>query len=220
MSSTLTPTLAFAVGAGVATFFAPCAFPLLPGYVGYYLSERGDPGVGGTVVPAVAAAVGAVTTLSVVGAAVLLLGRTVTDYVPLFEPVAGVALVAFGALVLTDNAPSVRVALPARPTSAAGFAVFGAGYAVAAAGCVVPLFLGVVTQALTYPPAGSAAVFAAYAGSVSAPLVGVTLLAGAGVDTWRSAGRYAGRVERVAGGIMVVAGVGQLVLSGFVLGWL
>jgi cytochrome c-type biogenesis protein len=216
---TLAPTLAFAVGAGVATFFAPCAFPLLPGYVGYYLSEHDDPGVGGMVGPAAAAAVGAVGALAVVGAAAFLLGSAVTRYVPLFEPVAGAILVVAGLLVLTDNAPTLRLALPARPASAVGFLVFGAGYAVAAAGCVVPLFVGVVTQALTHPPAESAVVFAAYAGSVAVPLVGVTLLAGAGVDAWRSAGRHVGRLERLAGAVMVLAGVGQLVLSAFVLGW-
>ena len=37
--TTLAGALAFAASAGLATFFAPCAFPLLPGYVGYYLHE-------------------------------------------------------------------------------------------------------------------------------------------------------------------------------------
>jgi len=31
--------VAFAFSAGAATFFAPCAYPLLPGYVSYYLGE-------------------------------------------------------------------------------------------------------------------------------------------------------------------------------------
>ena len=31
--------LGLAFSAGVATFFAPCAFPLLPGYVAYYLGH-------------------------------------------------------------------------------------------------------------------------------------------------------------------------------------
>ncbi|ESP89740.1 cytochrome C biogenesis protein transmembrane region/thiol-disulfide transporter [Candidatus Halobonum tyrrellensis G22] len=40
-------TVAFAAGAGLTTFFAPCAFPLLPGYVGYYVHQSEDetPGV-------------------------------------------------------------------------------------------------------------------------------------------------------------------------------
>ena len=49
----LRPSLvAFAFSAGVGTFFAPCAYPLLPGYVSYYLGETvggdgGDVPVGG-----------------------------------------------------------------------------------------------------------------------------------------------------------------------------
>jgi hypothetical protein len=39
MIPTLDPKVAFAFGAGVATFFAPCAYPLLPGYVGYCLNR-------------------------------------------------------------------------------------------------------------------------------------------------------------------------------------
>ena len=33
--------LGFAFSAGVATFFAPCAYPLLPGYVAFYLGDAG-----------------------------------------------------------------------------------------------------------------------------------------------------------------------------------
>ena len=33
------PFLAFAFSAGAGTFFAPCAFPLLPGYVSFYLGQ-------------------------------------------------------------------------------------------------------------------------------------------------------------------------------------
>ena len=31
----LATNLPFAITAGVATFFSPCAYPLLPGYVGF-----------------------------------------------------------------------------------------------------------------------------------------------------------------------------------------
>ena len=43
-------TVAFAVSAGVATFLAPCAYPLLPGYVGYYLSQEDADVVGSRMV--------------------------------------------------------------------------------------------------------------------------------------------------------------------------
>ncbi|USZ68989.1 cytochrome C biogenesis protein [Halorussus salilacus] len=206
--------LAFAASTGVATFFAPCAFPLLPGYVGYYVTGA-DRTTG--VTAAAAAATGALVALGAVAGLVFALGRTVTSILPLFEPLVGVGLVAFGVLVLTGRAPDVRVALPERPESLLGFGAFGAVYAVAAAGCVAPLFLGVVTQALAFPPGRGAAVLGVYAGAVSAPLVGVTLLANAGVYVWRGLGRHAGRLEQAAAVVMILAGLGQLYLSVVVL---
>lgn len=206
--------LAFAVGTGVTTFFAPCAFPLLPGYVGYYVSESDD---SSGVVSAAAAASGALVALGTIAGLAYALGQTVTSLLPLFEPVVGVALVVFGALTLTGHAPDLQVALPERPSSLVGFGAFGAAYAVAAAGCVASMFLGVVTQALAFPPARGIAVLSAYAGAVAVPLVGVTLLASAGVETWRDLGRYTGTLERVAAVVMILAGLGQLYLSVVVL---
>ncbi|WP_276300548.1 cytochrome c biogenesis CcdA family protein [Halorussus lipolyticus] len=202
--------LAFAVSTGVTTFFAPCAFPLLPGYVGYYV-EQGDDSSG--LVSAGAAAVGALVALGAVAVLAFGVGQTVTSALPLLEPVVGVGLVAFGALTLTGRVPNLSVALPERPQSVLGFGAFGAVYALAAAGCVAPLFLGVVTQALAFSPARGVAVVAVYAGSVAAPLVGVTLLTSAGVETWRGLGRYSGALERGAAVVMILAGLGQLYLS-------
>jgi cytochrome c-type biogenesis protein len=210
MTSEFVGALAFAASTGVTTFFAPCAFPLLPGYVGYYVEQSGD---SAGVVSAGAAAGGALVALGAVAGLVFALGRTVTSVLPLFEPVVGVGLVAFGALALTGRAPDLRVALPERPSSLVGFGAFGAVYAVAAAGCVAPLFLGVVTQALAFSPTRGLAVLGVYAGAVAAPLVGVTLLTSAGVETWREMGRYAGSLERAAAVVMILAGVGQLYLS-------
>jgi len=209
--ASLAGAVAFAAGTGVATFFAPCAFPLLPGYVGYYVAESdSDTAV---VAAAAAAAVGAVAALAAVAGLVLVVGQPVRDALPILEPVVGLGLVVFGALVVAGRGPELRVALPERPTSVLGFGAFGAVYAVAAAGCVVPLFVGVVAQALALPPTGATAVLGVYAAGVAAPLVGVTLLAGAGVDAWRDLGAYAGRMETLAGAVMVLAGLGQLYLS-------
>jgi cytochrome c-type biogenesis protein len=206
-------TVGFAAGAGITTFFAPCAFPLLPGYVGYFLSQNDDtPGL----VSGLVAALGALGALGGIAALAFALGQRLTSILPVFEPVVGGALVAFGVLVLSGwSAPTVP--LPQRPESLLGFGLFGAVYALAAAGCVVPLFLGVVAQASALPPARGFVVLAAYAGAVAVPLVGVTLLSDAGVTAWRSLGGYGGRMKQAAGTLLAVAGVGQLYLSVVVL---
>ncbi|MBO4246971.1 cytochrome C biogenesis protein [Halomicrobium sp. IBSBa] len=203
--------LAFAAGAGISTFFAPCAFPLLPGYVGYYVQRR--EGSGPTVAAAAVAGLGALGSLSVVAALVLAVGEPIKRTLPVFEPLVGVALVGFGATALLGRGPELRIGLPRRPRSLLGFGLFGAIYAVAAAGCVVPLLVGVVTQALAFESAISVLVVAVYALGVTLPLVGVTLLAGVGVDLWHALGTHTGRIQQAAAVVMILAGLGQLALG-------
>ncbi|ODR81534.1 cytochrome C biogenesis protein [Haladaptatus sp. W1] len=212
-ASTLLPTVAFAAGAGIATFFAPCAFPLLPGYIGYYLQHRDSDRVSSALLPAAGAAVGALVTLGAVGIAVFVAGQELVRYLRWFEPLAGVVLLVVGLLVVAGRQPTIRVPLPERPASTTGFVLFGGGYALAAAGCVAPVFLGVVAQTLTLPLSGRILSFGSYALGVVIPLSGVTLLMAAGVDWWRELGKYSYTLERVAGGLMILAGIGQLYLS-------
>ena len=204
-------TLAFAGGAGVTTFFSPCAFPLLPGYVGYYVhnSDESTPAV----VSAIAAAAGALLAVGMVGGLALRVGQQLTALLPLFEPLAGVALVGFGGAILFGVTLSQPIELPARPDSLLGFAGFGAVYAVAAAGCVMPVFFGVISQALTLPDFQAVVVLGGYAVGLAAPLVGVTLLTSVGIESWRAAGRYTGWLKRGAAVVMIAAGIGQLSLS-------
>jgi cytochrome c-type biogenesis protein len=208
----LAGVVAFAATVGVFTFFAPCAYPLLPGYVGYYASQdRAD--ARGAAVRAAAAAGGALVTLAAVGAVVAQLGAPVARRLTHLEPVVGAGLVVLGALMFVGRAPELRVLLPARRASVTGFALFGAVYAVAAAGCVVPLVVGVVAQALTLGPAGASLALAAYALGVAAPLAVVTLLAAVGSDAFQSLGSRLGSLQRAAAVVMMLAGAWQVVRS-------
>ncbi|WP_122088092.1 cytochrome c biogenesis CcdA family protein [Halalkalicoccus subterraneus] len=221
MDPELLGTTAFAFGAGVATFFSPCAYPLLPGYVGYYVSraetdERRP--VGGALVRGLAAGAGVLAVFGALAAVAVGVGQTGFERLVLLEPVIGAALVAVGLLVALDRGPSIRVALPKRRTDVLGFAIFGAVYALAAAGCVVPVVLGVFLGAIARPPGEAALVMGAYAAGVSLLMVATTVATGVGValGTERFVG-YGARLRRLAGVVMVVAGLGQLYLSVFVL---
>lgn len=215
MSEPIASHLVFAAGAGAATFLSPCALPLVPGYVGYYVSAAGgDRHPGGITVRGVAAATGVLVTLGALAGLAVLVGHPVTQSLPVVEPLVGVALVVLGALVVTDAAPDWRVALPERRADTAGFALFGAGYAGASAGCVLPVFLAVVVNAVTLPPALALAVVGVYAGSVALPLLALTVAVGAGLDvaTGRLAA-YGGRLEQTAGVVLVLAGIGQIAVA-------
>lgn len=205
-------TVTFAVGAGLATFFAPCAYPLLPGYVGYALQEE-ETGLGGATLRGLAASAGAVVVLAVLGGLLLTIGGRLARHLTLLEPLVGAALVVLGGLVLTDRAPTLHLRLPERRASVAGSAVFGGGYALAAAGCVVPVVLGVVTQALTLAPSRAAVALGSYAAATALPLTGVTLLTAVGNDAVRAWSARIGTVQRLAAVVMIVAGVAQIVAS-------
>lgn len=205
-------TLAFAVSAGLATFFAPCAYPLLPGYVGYTLQQE-ETGLGGAALRGLAASAGAVVVLATIGGLLLAVGGRLARHLPLLEPLVGGALIGLGALVLTDRAPTLHLRLPERRGSVAGAAVFGGGYALAAAGCVVPVVLGVFTQALTLAPSRAAVALGSYAVATALPLTGVTLLSAVGSDALRAWSGHAGTVRRLAAVVMIVAGVAQIVAS-------
>jgi cytochrome c-type biogenesis protein len=207
--------VAFAAGAGVATFLSPCALPLVPGYLGFYANVADENAGGvGIVSRGLAASTGLLAGLGALAGLAVLVGQPIARTLPVLEPVVGVAILAFGVLVLTDRGPTLTVPLPARRANAPGFALFGAGYAAAAAACVLPVFLAVVVHAVSLPVAPAVAVVATYAVAAALPLLGLTVVAGVGFDV--ATGRLAalgGHAERASGVVLVLAGAGQVLLA-------
>lgn len=213
--------LGFAFGAGMVTFFAPCAFPLLPGYVAFYLGNDDDAAAGTPRLARLrrAAAVGVVTSLGfflVYGAlagVALAAGRQLLQQVSVLELVVGSLLVVLGAGMLTGrfDPGAVHVRLPERRRGPAGYFLFGVAYAAAAAGCTAPVFVGIAAVALTAPPAGAVLTLGAYAAGMSVLMVVVTVLAALGRATvLRRVGASSGRLTRLAGAVLVLAGLVQI----------
>jgi cytochrome c-type biogenesis protein len=215
VSAAVASSLAFAAGAGIATFLSPCALPLVPGYVGYYVSATdGDAQAGGLVLRAIAVALGVVVALGGLAGLAVAVGRPFTRSLSAVEPLVGVALAALGVLVVTNRSPDWHVPFPERRVDTAGFVLFGVGYGTAAAGCVLPVFLAVVVQALALPPTVAAAVVGAYAGSVALPLLAVTVAVGTGTDVATDRLAASGdRIESLAGIVLVLAGLGQVAVA-------
>ncbi|EMA64726.1 cytochrome c biogenesis protein CcdA [Halorubrum lipolyticum] len=212
----LATNLPFAVTAGVATFFSPCAYPLLPGYVGFYVNsvEADEASVTGAGVRGVAAAIGVLATFALLAGATVRVGQSTLSNITVFETLVGGLLVVFGLLVVAGRAPSLSVSLPKRRSSVFGFGLFGAGYALAGAGCVAPIFLAVVARAIALPGDAALLILSVYAGTVAVLMAATTVATGVGlVSNANRVMAHAGTLKRVAGAVMVVAGVGQLYLS-------
>ncbi|UWG49098.1 Cytochrome c biogenesis protein [Halanaeroarchaeum sp. HSR-CO] len=200
-----------AFSAGLATFFAPCAFPLLPGYVGYYTrTVDEETPLAGAALRGLAGSVGVLFAFGGIAALVFALGRSIVRAVYALEPLVGLALVGIGVLLLVNRFPTLHVQLPERRTSVAGFALFGTGYAVSATSCFAPLFFAVVLGAAT-SPVGTVTATAAFGLGLAIPLFVATILVGIGHDIGAgSIPAYANRVEQLAGIVIVAAGLWQL----------
>jgi cytochrome c-type biogenesis protein len=165
--------LALAVIAGVASFFSPCAFPLLPSYLSFYAAARGDDDPSSrparTLGLGLAAAVGVVSFTLILGAIICLLGAGAgqalsisgpepSQFVRWFRGGVGLILVALGvAQWLNANLkPGLADSLAwrTRPNRhsqkpAATLYLYGLGYNAAGMGCTGPILAGLTVFAFT-----------------------------------------------------------------------
>ncbi len=172
--------LALAIIAGVASFFSPCAFPLLPSYLSFYTTARGDRDQSAKTAHAwvlgLAAAAGVITFTLVLGALIGLLGAGAGKalsisgpepslFVRWFRGGVGVILIALGiAQWLNLNLkPGLADALawrtrPQRETQkpAAALFFYGLGYNAAGMGCTGPILAGLTVFALSTAGFGAA----------------------------------------------------------------
>ncbi|PSQ38065.1 cytochrome C biogenesis protein [Halobacteriales archaeon SW_5_70_135] len=219
------PRVALAFSAGVATFFAPCAYPLLPGYVAYFLgSEATDETpplrarLRRAAVVAVVTSAGFFLVYAVLAGAVAALGASALplERISVLELLVGTGLILLGTAMALGRVGmgQLHVALPERRRSVGGYFAFGVVYAAAAAGCAAPVFVGVAGFAVSgAPPALAAAMFVAYALGTVLLMFLVTGLAAVGRDSvLRTVSRRSGLLSRVAGLVLATAGVVQVYL--------
>ncbi len=141
-----------AVLAGVASYFSPCSFPMLPGYMTYYLRDSqvkesyGKAAAGGAV-----AGMGIMTVYGVIGIIAVMAGSIVTRYVTYLQPIVGVVLLVLGILMLTPlqffNSGKFTERMQNRMQGKGyyfGLYLYGVAYGAASQGCTAPVFIAVI----------------------------------------------------------------------------
>lgn len=184
-----------AIVAGVATFFSPCSFPLLPGYLSfYYRSEQGERG-NTAFSRGVLAALGVVSFNIVLGVVIAMLGQGVATTLSisssnpslltrLFRLGIGTILIALGALQLSNVTFHNRTidTVAKRFSSVAksgerGLYLYGFGYNLAGIGCAGPIMAGLVVYALGLGGFGIAFLaFVVYSSTMALLMIVLSLL--------------------------------------------
>ena len=180
--------------AGIAAFFNPCGFALLPAYISYSLTETGTAswvrsglrglGVGG------AMSAGFLTVFGSVGFVFSFLGIKVMKYMPWLALVVGSIFILLGFWMLVRQTVSLTRWLeswaarisshknaeggPRRGTRF--YYLYGIGYAISSIGCTLPLFLAYVVTLRTDSFGGELLKFFSYAAGMTLMMLLLSLV--------------------------------------------
>jgi len=209
---------ALAVSAGMLAAVNPCGFALLPAYLSVLIVGDQDGASRGAQIGRAGALTAAMTlgfaaVFGVFGLLTAPVADAVARNLPWVSIALGVVLVLLGGLLVAGRQlPAVLPKLsrgPAVTHRVGSMALFGAAYAIASLGCTIGPFLAVVVAAFRVGSiADGVGLFLAYALGM-ALIVGAVALAVAlaRVSFVRGLRRAAPVVNRIGGGLMVVAGL-------------
>lgn len=176
--------LSLAFGSGIATFFSPCSVALLPAYVSYTIrkNEELDTKAANTVVLGarfgILASLGILTVVASFGLVFSLIGNFLAPYAAWIGIITGAFLILLGLYLLSGRYVSFPLAHTIKSNnSLGGQYLFGVAYALGSLACTLPVFLLVISLALSF---GSFALgvltFSAYSLAIVGLMVGVALI--------------------------------------------
>lgn len=220
--------------AGLLSFLSPCVLPLIPGYLSFMTGlsaaelSAGDRSTSRVLVPSLMFVSGFSIVFVALGASASVLGVFLLEYRSIIEKIAGVAVIAFGVLMLgIIKAPwlygEARMDLERSRNFGRGAAlVMGMAFAAGWTPCVGPILGAILTLAgSSGSVAKGALLLVAYSLGLGVPFVAVALLFDRALPLMKWFSRHSLVINRVAGVLLVAVGV--LIFSGqlsVLAGWL
>jgi len=147
-----------AIFGGLASFFSPCAFPLLPSFIAYYIT--GAEGKSRTIKNGLSlgikAAIGLLSIFAFIGILAISGSYWISKYIPYLELIVGILILILGVLLLKDIDIGSYFTLiknkilhsvgkeTSRSKATTSPFLYGMGYGSAAAGCTAPVFIAIV----------------------------------------------------------------------------
>jgi|Deesub1362A_J573_1020465.scaffolds.fasta_scaffold00051_7 cytochrome c-type biogenesis protein len=207
--------LLFAFLAGIASFFAPCAFALLPGYASYYLGLDTRRSIGPAYL-GLATASGILCFYLILGVLFSILGSAISPLLVYFKPFIGFIFIFLGVLLYTgsfylDNLSSAagRLYSKSKDGGPLPFFLFGIAYGATALGCTLPIFLVLVIYPLFNRMLSIGLLaFLSYALAKAILMVTVSYLVAYSKDTLiRNLAVSTNRIKKFSGIIIAVVGI-------------
>lgn len=225
--------LLVALVAGLLSFLSPCVIPLIPGYLSFMtglssaeLSDAERP-LGRVLVPAGLFVAGFSVVFISFGATASVLGQMLNPYRAQIELVGGIAVIAFGVLMLgIIKIPALygeaRFDLgKSRSFGRWAALIMGMAFAAGWTPCVGPILGSILALAASTADVGRGVMLLlAYSLGLGLPFLAFALLFGRMTGLLRWFNRHALVINRVAGAFLIVMGV--LIITGrlsILVGW-
>jgi cytochrome c biogenesis protein CcdA/chitodextrinase len=169
--------LSLVFSAGVLALFSPCGFPMLPGYLSYYLGRKKT--LETAVSSGIACTLGLIAVFSVIGVGAALAGSVITQYIPALEVVAGSLAIVMGISMLMNIKFPTLFKISRAPTQKGlpGLFLYGIAYGLATLGCSAPIFFSTLFYAITSGGfLAGITTFVVYAVGMGLPILLITIL--------------------------------------------
>lgn len=169
--------LSLAFSAGLLAVLAPCALPMLPSFVSYYMNADENRSYGSALAFGFMTVAGFLSVFLVIGILPSFAINSLASKIDLIMPSIGVILIILGlGHLFSDffyNIPVFKTAMP-KGTGIRAFYLYGVGYGAASMACSFPVFVLLVLQSATAGgPVAIVFMFLAYglgAASIIVPL--------------------------------------------------
>lgn len=214
-------SLPLAFLAGLVSFLSPCVLPVVPAYVTYVsgltLDELGQEGATGARRKAVLHSsffvAGFLLVFMTLGASATAAGQTFNRLLPVVARVGGIVVLLFGLLLLDwvrlpPLARDLRVHLTAKPSGAWGSLVVGVVFGAGWTPCIGPILATILFYAtMEATVAQGTLLLAVYGLGLGVPFIGAAVSFNWFLASFERVRRWALPAQRVAGIVLIVAGV-------------
>jgi cytochrome c-type biogenesis protein len=211
-----------ALGAGLVSFLSPCVLPLVPGYLsavtGVSVAELDRADWRRVLAPSLVFVASFSTIFILLGLSATGIGQALQDHRDTLEKVAGVLIIAMGALFIGSlfvarlNREWHVNALMSR-AGKGGPLITGMAFAIAWTPCIGPTLGAILSAAsLSSSAAHGALLLAVYSAGLGIPFLLTALAFSHLTSTFAAVKRHYAAIMAVAGGILIAMGV--LILTG------
>ena len=160
--------------AGLLSFLSPCSLPIAPAYLAYTLSISRRSAKKMTI----AFFIGLSVTFSLLGMSATLIGTFLKSHLTFFSQIAGIAVMLFGAYVLSGRGFS-GLRTKRQPASYLGGVAFGAAFALSWTPCAGPVLITILVIASTASSVASGGLLLfVYGAGLALPMIAASVFIG------------------------------------------